>query len=92
MARCYAPSPQWLCHKAFSVLDFRFYLLPTDLQAAKDDPQQRKPDITRAKQLLNWEPIIDLDTGIRKTVEYFKEEIGLLKRSEKHHANAHSKD
>jgi UDP-glucuronate decarboxylase len=60
--------------------------------AAKDDPQQRKPDITRAKQLLNWEPIIDLDTGIRKTVEYFKEEIGLLKRSEKHHANAHSKD
>lgn len=36
-----------------------------------DDPRQRKPDITRAKELLNWQPTIDLDIGIAKTVTYF---------------------
>ena len=45
------------------------------LQAAVDDPHQRKPDITRAKEKLKWEPVVDLDTGIQKTVEYFKSEI-----------------
>lgn len=33
-----------------------------------DDPQVRQPDITRAKQLLGWEPTIDLDEGLRRTV------------------------
>jgi|UniRef100_A0A7S4GEY7 UDP-glucuronate decarboxylase len=40
--------------------------------AATDDPQQRKPNITRAKSLINWEPVVDLDAGIEKTVKYFK--------------------
>lgn len=37
-----------------------------------DDPLQRKPDITKAKELLNWEPTIDLREGLTKTIEYFK--------------------
>jgi dTDP-glucose 4,6-dehydratase len=37
-----------------------------------DDPKQRKPDITKAKQLLGWEPKVDRATGLAKTYEYFK--------------------
>jgi UDP-glucuronate decarboxylase len=37
-----------------------------------DDPMQRQPDITMAKQVLNWEPKIKLDEGLVKTIEYFK--------------------
>ena len=36
-----------------------------------DDPIQRKPDISVAKQLLNWEPAIQLDEGLGKTIHYF---------------------
>lgn len=36
-----------------------------------DDPIQRKPDISMAKQLLNWEPAIQLDEGLGKTIHYF---------------------
>jgi dTDP-glucose 4,6-dehydratase len=34
-----------------------------------DDPQVRQPDITRAKQLLGWEPEVELEDGLRKTIE-----------------------
>ncbi len=37
-----------------------------------DDPKQRQPDITRAKNLLNWEPKMPLAEGLKKTVEYFE--------------------
>lgn len=37
-----------------------------------DDPKQRRPDITLAKEKLNWEPTIQLEEGLRKTIEYFK--------------------
>ena len=37
-----------------------------------DDPKQRKPDISRAKQLLNWEPKWNRKEGLAKTFEYFK--------------------
>ena len=37
-----------------------------------NDPMQRKPDITLAKKLLNWEPKVDRSEGMRKTFEYFK--------------------
>jgi UDP-glucuronate decarboxylase len=36
-----------------------------------DDPMQRKPDITLAKEKLNWEPKIPLEEGLKKTIEYF---------------------
>jgi len=39
-----------------------------------DDPQQRRPDISKAKSLLNWEPRVSLMDGLTKTLEYFKEE------------------
>lgn len=41
----------------------------------KDDPTRRKPDISRAKELLNWEPKIGLDEGLSRTVDYFQKLI-----------------
>ncbi len=38
----------------------------------KDDPKQRKPDITRAREILGWEPKIDRSEGLKRTYEYFK--------------------
>lgn len=38
----------------------------------KDDPKQRNPDISLAKEMLNWEPTISLEEGLIKTIEYFK--------------------
>jgi len=38
----------------------------------QDDPKQRKPDISRAKQILNWEPTINLEQGLEKTIDYFR--------------------
>jgi dTDP-glucose 4,6-dehydratase len=38
----------------------------------EDDPRQRQPDITKARTLLGWEPRVDLDEGLAKTVEYFQ--------------------
>ncbi len=38
----------------------------------EDDPRQRQPDITIAKDKLGWEPVIKLDEGLAKTIEYFK--------------------
>ena len=43
-----------------------FLPLPTD------DPRQRTPDISRAMKLLNWEPKVDLTSGIKETIEYFR--------------------
>jgi UDP-glucuronate decarboxylase len=39
-----------------------------------DDPVRRRPDISRAKELLGWEPTIQLDEGLTHTVEYFRQE------------------
>jgi UDP-glucuronate decarboxylase len=50
-----------------SVIDFE----PLPL----DDPTQRQPDILLAKEKLNWEPLIELEEGLIKTVEYFKKII-----------------
>jgi len=38
----------------------------------KDDPKQRRPNINEAKGMLKWEPKIDLDTGLEKTIDYFR--------------------
>ncbi|PSN47752.1 UDP-glucuronic acid decarboxylase 1 [Blattella germanica] len=43
--------------------------------AVEDDPQRRKPDITRAKKYLGWEPKVPLIVGLRKTVSYFEREL-----------------
>ena len=41
-----------------------------------DDPKQRRPDITRARTLLGWEPKVQLEEGLVKTIEYFKTKVG----------------
>jgi dTDP-glucose 4,6-dehydratase len=40
-----------------------------------DDPKQRRPDITKAKELLGWEPKIDREEGFKRTYEYFKQVV-----------------
>ncbi len=43
----------------------------------EDDPRQRKPDIQKARTLLDWKPSVELDTGIEKTISYFKKVLDL---------------
>lgn len=38
----------------------------------QDDPRQRQPDISVAKQLLDWEPTVNLEAGLKKTIDYFR--------------------
>src|SRR5690606_14514684 len=41
----------------------------------EDDPKVRKPDITRARTLLDWEPKVSLEEGLTKTIEYFRAKL-----------------
>lgn len=41
----------------------------------QDDPKQRQPNITKAKEILGWEPKVDRSEGLKKTLEYFKQHI-----------------
>lgn len=52
-------------------------IITKEAQRLGDDPQRRQPDITRAKTILGWEPKIDLDEGISRTIPYFKNKLGL---------------
>jgi len=45
------------------------------LRIPEDDPQRRCPDISRAKQVLAWEPRVSLEEGLKMTVEWFKQEL-----------------
>ncbi len=49
--------------------DIKFVPLP------QDDPRSRRPDINKAKNLIQWEPKIDIDTGLNQTLEYFQSQI-----------------
>ena len=40
-----------------------------------DDPQRRRPDISKARSLLDWEPKVGLHEGLRQTISYFKKEL-----------------
>lgn len=46
-------------------------------QRIESDPQRRRPDITRARTLLGWEPKISLEEGLQRTIPYFKQKLGL---------------
>jgi len=70
-----------------SILDFAYTINritgnPSDVifKPAKrlgDDPQRRQPEITRAKTILEWEPKISLEEGIRSTIPYFRQKLGM---------------
>ena len=45
------------------------------LELPNDDPKQRKPDITKAKTKLNWEPKVNLDEGLTKTITWVEEQL-----------------
>jgi len=45
------------------------------LPLPEDDPKQRKPDISLAVRELGWKPVVDLERGLEKTIEYFKNKI-----------------
>jgi len=53
------------------------------LPPVTDDPQRRRPDIRRAKEELNWEPLVTLEQGLAKTVEYFRKELGRNKHGDR---------
>ena len=44
-------------------------------QPFSDDPRQRKPDIARARQVLGWEPQVELRDGLRRTIECLQREL-----------------
>ncbi len=46
-------------------------------QRGESDPQRRRPDISRASAVLGWQPQIALEEGLRRTIPYFKEKLGL---------------
>ena len=48
----------------------------------EDDPKVRQPDITRARQLLGWEPRVEVRDGIRRTIDYFRTLVGTPRMSE----------
>jgi len=44
----------------------------------QDDPKQRRPDISRARALLGWEPKTDLETGLRLSLDYFRQAVAAV--------------
>jgi dTDP-glucose 4,6-dehydratase len=50
------------------------FIVPKD-ERTKDDPQTRRPDITRARTLLNWEPLVDLEEGLARSIAWFRDRI-----------------
>jgi dTDP-glucose 4,6-dehydratase len=66
-----------------SILDFAKEIIEltgsnskiTFQELPNDDPKVRKPDITRAKEVLGWEPKYPREEGLQKTLKYFKEEV-----------------
>jgi len=54
-----------------SISEIIFEPLPSD------DPRQRQPDISLAREKLNWEPGIELEAGLKPTINYFSELLGV---------------
>ena len=59
-----------LAHKVIELTGTNSQILQMPLP--QDDPKQRRPDITQAKNMLNWEPTINLEQGLIKTIDYFR--------------------
>lgn len=63
-----------IIHMTKSNSRIEYHTLPTD------DPKQRQPDITLAKEMLDWNPTTPLEEGLLKTIEYFRQKISTSKR------------
>ncbi len=67
----------------FTILECAQYVLKITDSKSKiryealppDDPKQRRPDITKARKLLGWEPTIDLESGLKMSLEYFRKAV-----------------
>ena len=62
-----------LASKIIKITNSNSKLINKDLP--KDDPKQRKPDITKAKTMLNWEPKVKLEDGLTKTIEWVNSQL-----------------
>lgn len=62
-----------LAHKVIELTGSKSQILQQPLP--QDDPKQRRPDIDLAKKMLEWEPKINLEQGLIKTIEYFKGQL-----------------
>jgi len=65
-----------LAHKVIQLTESNSKILQQPLP--QDDPRQRRPNISQAKAMFNWEPKIDLEQGLIKTINYFKNEKNIL--------------
>ena len=62
-----------LASKIIEITNSNSKLINKDLP--QDDPKQRKPDITKAKTLLNWEPRVKLEDGLTKTIDWVSSQL-----------------
>jgi UDP-glucuronate decarboxylase len=62
-----------LAHKVIELTGSESKILQQSLP--QDDPKQRRPDISEAKRMLNWEPTINLENGLIKTIDYFRKVV-----------------
>lgn len=62
-----------LASKIIEITNSNSKLINKDLP--QDDPKQRKPDITKAKTLLNWEPKVNLEDGLTKTIDWVSSQL-----------------
>ncbi len=85
LSRCSEPGPVNIGNSSeFTILECAKVVLEVTGSASRvrfeplpqDDPRQRCPDITKAKQLLGWEPKIDLRAGLQLSLEYFRSAVG----------------
>jgi dTDP-glucose 4,6-dehydratase len=47
------------------------------LPRSPDDPEKRRPDLTRARTLLGYEPVVAVEDGLRRTIDYFAARLGV---------------
>ena len=62
-----------LAHKVIALTGSKSTILQQPLP--QDDPKQRRPDISEAKNMLHWEPKINLEQGLLKTIDYFRKNV-----------------
>ena len=77
-------NPQEITIKEFAerILTLTGSKAPLDFRPLpQDDPKQRCPDITKARRILKWEPRVNLEEGLRLTLEYFKQRVAETRSS-----------